>query len=360
MSKTVAKAKAPKPEKVAPKASIAVPIRLMLAAMACCSKDDPRAYTSGVYLHAVKRSLRIAATDGHRLFIASYDVDQDAKVPAWVEDGGVILPSEGMKPRLAMIKGEQSLAPEQVKVTFGKDHPTFTITDPADRCIFKMYPIDGKFPDYERIIEQSSFSAEGRGDFEPVGFNGQYLKAVGDIAKVLEVEAVAIYASKVNEAAVITFPSFPGAVLYLMPTRIEPQMPRGTAAILGPAIRSSIAALRAHETRNRDWAKEASNAAERDIYNAKADEFRRRIEAMQVHANMRKALPAPAEAAPADPGAAETPAVSDTPADAAEAPPAEAPARQADPVIPRAANRSVARGMRKAAKVLKPKHRKSA
>ena len=173
-------------------------------------------------------------------------------------------------------------------------------SDIVGECTFKVQPVEGDFPDYQKLIGgfAGAFDPGSRSDFEPVGFQGPYLKAVGEIAKTLEAGNVGIYASKADEAAIVTFQGCPGVVLYLMPTRFDDVMPADTVRILQPAIKLSIAALKAHETRNLDAARKAGTSAEREELKRRAAEFRARIELVMQRANPRPALPKPEAPAP--------------------------------------------------------------
>src|SRR5206468_3188648 len=110
------------------------------------------------------------------------------------------------------------------------------------------------------------------GDFEPVAFAGHMLKGVADIAQALAKSkkdnvAAQVYVAKREKtktgtpaspgASVVTFPHAPGTVLYIMPMRSSEKIADATAEILAPAIKGTLAALKAHKTRNEKWAAEA-------------------------------------------------------------------------------------------------------
>ncbi len=57
---------------------------------------------------------------------------------------------------------------------------------------------------------------------------------------------------------VFDFPGWPGAVMFVMPMKLSGGISQETAALLAPAVRGSIAALKAHSTRWLQVAKAAT------------------------------------------------------------------------------------------------------
>jgi hypothetical protein len=287
-----------KPERVPPITTIDVPVSLMLAALSCASDEETRYYLNGVYLHSVKNDVRVVATDGHRLLVSTYK--PESGLPDWLEDG-VIIPSEMLKQRLGLIKaagGKPMPGTElMARLGYAKGAPKLLMADTRDDNVFRITPIDGDFPPYDRLIEGATgaFDASSRKDFEPVGFNSKYLKAVGDIGRMLDAKTVAVYASRASEAAIITFQERPGVLLMLMPTRLDAVIQKETALLMSPAIKGSLAALKAHVTRNAEAAEELpEGSTERADFETKAQSFRDRITAIMVATGQRKALPPPA------------------------------------------------------------------
>ena len=229
----------PKPEPISELETVKLPIPLVLAAASCSSTEETRYYRNGVFLHSKEGAVRIVATDGHRLFIASHkpELEEGQKLPSWLEDG-IIVPNLMLKERLRLI-GKVVEKFQTVEVSYAAGAPKVLLSDIVGECTFKVQPVAGTFPDYQKLIGgfAGAFDPGSRSDFEPVGFQGPYLKAVGEIAKTLEAGNVGIYASKADEAAIVTFQGCPGVVLYLMPTRFDDVMPADTVRILQPAIK---------------------------------------------------------------------------------------------------------------------------
>jgi hypothetical protein len=139
-----------------------------------------------------------------------------------------------------------------------------------------------------------------REDWKPTGFNPQYLKAVADIAKTLDSKDVQFfdYAAEdgKEQPVLVTFgKDADGVALFLMPQQTEAKLGAGARMLLAPSIKLTLAALKAHETRNLEAAKKATGA-EKAAAQAKADDFARRIKEVLESAGggqVQAALPAP-------------------------------------------------------------------
>jgi hypothetical protein len=306
------KAPKPKPEKVGKLEAIEIGTNYLLACLLCAATDETRYYLKGVYLHrTADRFVRAVATDGHRAIIVNLYRESEKKAgPAWLDDG-IIVPGDQLAARLKMIDKEQkdTAFAGSVKIAYGKNQPRIEVSDAMGINVFRIQPIDGTFPDYERVTTANWSGLQvDRGDWKPTGFDPQYLKAVGEIAKRLDPEAsVSCYdyasADGGEQPVLFTFSTVPNVTLFLMPKRVDPKMGEATRLMLAPSVRGSIAALRAHETRNREAAKDLKGT-EKDAVLAKADDFAKRIKAILENAGAgAKALPAPkpdkAEAKPA-------------------------------------------------------------
>lgn len=298
-------------EKVEPFETVDVPVHFLQAALTCASTEETRYYLNGVFVHRVENRVRIVATDGHRLFVAASEPtltmgeDEEHKFPAWLEDG-VIVSSERLAPKLNML-AKLSDVPT-VKLSFARGASRLFLSDMADEAVFKCAPVDGTFPDYQTLLGSitggvSVESEVQRGDFEPVTFSGKYLKAVGDLSKILggKDAAVSVYAATKSDAALMTFPEAPGAMLLLMPRRGDGPIHSETVALLAPAVKGTLAALRAHLTRNQEAAEAATDPVEKARYLDKANEYERRIADLLQRTLEQPALPAPKAEAEGEP-----------------------------------------------------------
>ena len=298
---------------------IRLPVNILLAATLCSGQDDTRRYLAGVYLKAHDKGLRCVSTDGHRMLVISRELPTD--VPDWLNDG-VIVSNGSLKERLALmsrVSYEQHTAFEDRMVVVSQTGDNLKLTDPRGECVFRVQIVDGKFPDYEAVMEQITDAIftgglpsngddvpgedvpDGQdvatvqmvGGPIPIGFRSQYVRSIADVARVLGSEHVALRTSSAKNGAMVTFPEADGAVLYVMPATVAGKLAKGNSEILALPLRRSLAALKAHATRNAGWAKEAKNPAEKAEFAQKAEDFEGRIVALIEQAPTLKALPAP-------------------------------------------------------------------
>ena len=108
------------------------------------AQQDVRYYLNGLLLETGKKIVRAVATDGHRLALCELAIDAQ-KAPAGQKAGPhqVIIPRKGVQElqRLLLGNGDVILA-------IGSNHVQATIGD----IRFTSKLIDGRFPDYERVI----------------------------------------------------------------------------------------------------------------------------------------------------------------------------------------------------------------
>lgn len=108
------------------------------------SIDDTRSNLSGVFLTkgAKKSTLRMVATDGHRLAVIDRTVGG-----AGLPDGS-ILPRKGLA-ELGKILGEST---DKVTLTVAGSECVATLGD----SVLSMRLVEGKFPDYQKVIPEES------------------------------------------------------------------------------------------------------------------------------------------------------------------------------------------------------------
>ncbi len=103
------------------------------------AQQDVRYYLTGLMLEAKQGQLRAVATDGHRLAMCS--------VPAGITEDiqhQFIVPRKGVL-ELARLMTEDSA---EVSIIFGSNYIRAT----TDEFTFISKLVDGKFPDYERVL----------------------------------------------------------------------------------------------------------------------------------------------------------------------------------------------------------------
>lgn len=104
------------------------------------AQQDVRYYLNGLLFEVSKGQLRLVATDGHRLALAEAKLEEAA-----ASDLQVILPRKGVLELQRILSGQGS-----VQISIGATQMRLT----ADGIRFTSKLIDGRFPDYARVIPQ--------------------------------------------------------------------------------------------------------------------------------------------------------------------------------------------------------------
>ena len=283
-------------EKIPVATALVVPAALLLAAESVTAKPGgPAAYLEGVYLHARGDRCRAVGMDGGRLFVASFPApSKDAGgMPPWLRKG-VILSASSLRSRVALLgklSGERG-----VKVSYAEGNGMADLSDERGNTVFRVAVLAGQFPNYEAALGEQTFADLGEDgeqpvrDWQPVGINSAYLKQCGDIAKTLEAGLDKDARSKLGMIVrafngggpgaplVFDFSTWPGAILAVLPADMPTNVTsKETAALLAPALKSTVAALRAHATRWDQQAAAASSEHAKSEATAKAEGFRRRV-----------------------------------------------------------------------------------
>ena len=102
------------------------------------AQQDVRYYLNGLLIETAKGHLRAVATDGHRLALSQVEVDG-----AGLAGQQVIVPRKGVLELQRLLKDEGEL-----KLELGSNH----IRIHLDNIRFTSKLIDGRFPEYERVI----------------------------------------------------------------------------------------------------------------------------------------------------------------------------------------------------------------
>ena len=105
------------------------------------ARQDVRYYLNGVLLEAQKDRLRAVATDGHRLALC----DVDITIPT-EEKRQLIIPRKGVQ-ELVRLVGETEA---EMEIVMSKNHVRVVL----DGLVFTSKLIDGKYPDYNRVIPE--------------------------------------------------------------------------------------------------------------------------------------------------------------------------------------------------------------
>jgi DNA polymerase-3 subunit beta len=105
------------------------------------AQQDVRYYLNGMLLETGGKFLRAVATDGHRLALSEVELDGS------LDEQQVIVPRKGVLELQRLMTGEGSLDLE-----LGPNHVRIQL----DGIRFTSKLIDGRFPEYERVIPKES------------------------------------------------------------------------------------------------------------------------------------------------------------------------------------------------------------
>ena len=106
------------------------------------AQQDVRYYLNGLLLETGKKHLRAIATDGHRLALCEVELD-DKKMP----EQQVIVPRKGVLELQRLMGGGGDL-----EIELGSNHVRIQL----EGIRFTSKLIDGRFPEYERVIPQDT------------------------------------------------------------------------------------------------------------------------------------------------------------------------------------------------------------
>ena len=120
----------------------AVLIRLIEKTHFSMAQQDVRYYLNGMLLETNGKHVRTVATDGHRLALCQAELDGDAMV-----EQQIIVPRKGVLELQRLMNGEGML-----NIELGPNHLRIQL----DGIRFTSKLIDGRFPEYERVIPKDS------------------------------------------------------------------------------------------------------------------------------------------------------------------------------------------------------------
>ncbi len=137
----------PKVDEVASIQSLALPQaqlrHLIEATHFAMAQQDVRYYLNGLMLELAGSRLRAVATDGHRLSLADMETELQLE-----ESAQVIVPRKGITELLRLLEESDEVA----RIELGSNHVRVALPG----MTFTSKLIDGRFPDYERVIPADS------------------------------------------------------------------------------------------------------------------------------------------------------------------------------------------------------------
>ncbi|MDZ7645271.1 MAG: DNA polymerase III subunit beta [Woeseiaceae bacterium] len=117
-------------------------IRLLEKTHFSMAQQDVRYYLNGLLLETGGKHLRAVATDGHRLALCEQELEGGK-----LEEQQVIVPRKGVLELQRLLSGEGAVALE-----LGSNHVRIQL----EGIRFTSKLIDGRFPEYERVIPQDT------------------------------------------------------------------------------------------------------------------------------------------------------------------------------------------------------------
>lgn len=103
------------------------------------AQQDVRYYLNGMLFEVGADYLRVVATDGHRLAMETLSMGNSLS-----ESQQLILPRKGIMELSRLLSGEDG----EIELTFGQGHIRAAVTE----FTFTSKLVDGKFPDYNRVL----------------------------------------------------------------------------------------------------------------------------------------------------------------------------------------------------------------
>jgi DNA polymerase-3 subunit beta len=103
------------------------------------AQQDVRYYLNGILMELSNDNIKLVATDGHRLALSEYQTDISVS-----SDKQIIIPRKGVLELSRLLENSDSAA----QITLSQNH----IRIKTDSLTFTSKLIDGKFPEYKRVI----------------------------------------------------------------------------------------------------------------------------------------------------------------------------------------------------------------
>lgn len=116
--------------------------RLLDRTAFCMAQQDVRYYLNGLYLELGGKRLRAVATDGHRMAMSELILEHGVR-----SEGQVIVPRKGVQELVRLL----TYTSDPVTLQIGNSHLRVESGD----ITFTSKLIDGKFPDYTKVIPSS-------------------------------------------------------------------------------------------------------------------------------------------------------------------------------------------------------------
>ena len=116
--------------------------RLIEATQFSMANQDARYFLNGMKFETEGNLLRTIATDGHRLAVCTVDLEQD------LQNHSVIVPRKGVLELVRLLETSEQPARLQIGIN--------NLRIQLNNIVFTSKLIDGKFPDYRRVLPRNA------------------------------------------------------------------------------------------------------------------------------------------------------------------------------------------------------------
>ncbi len=159
----------PLPDPFVPEAAFEISASVLADTLAAVefaiSNEETRYYLNGIYLHPFALTLRVAATDGHRLSVKGIDgLDGSASFPDRIWPKKTVRLLDKLLAMKAKADADAKGSVDPVLVEAGGHRLAFTIGD----ALIHSKVIDGQFPEYGRVIPEKNGLASVMVDRQPL------------------------------------------------------------------------------------------------------------------------------------------------------------------------------------------------
>lgn len=197
--------------------TLQIPYAFLKACLRIAPKDDVRCYLNGVLVDVREHDARLVVTDGRRIGVFHLAPAEGDEYPR--KSAQVIIPRkilQGLKAPRGIVAAVLQYDDENPAAECRIADRTFT-------------PIDGKFPDYSRVLPNDKPSDELGAE---LSFNPAYVKDFADMRRDAmegnQFDLVNIYPNGNGAAAVLLpgVPEFYGALMPMRGNRPEWELPQ--------------------------------------------------------------------------------------------------------------------------------------
>lgn len=108
----------------------------------CMANQDVRYYLNGMLLHISNQTLKLVASDGHRLAI----YEDELEAPSGFE-ARIILPRKGVQELARMLSDGDDV----LQVSFSSNHIKVELSN----TVFSAKLVDSKYPDFSKVFQQA-------------------------------------------------------------------------------------------------------------------------------------------------------------------------------------------------------------